>query len=287
MRSDFSKILVERERVGSSTGYFFKRSNRRKFNNQRNFENAEKGGKIKDFHGYYGTKSLNENLSPLKRFLLSRVGQNWDKVYSEICSVMDKDNTIQAHIFQHVWGFVQKDIVKIEKGIPYILTYFKYHKEKFYPIFRSKGNDQFWIHPKTNILHLAPTRGKYKQNPKYSPLIRKKISGRIQFYRKEGTWYHLDIRELPNGVSWGDIDSIWCTNTDRTTYEVRIVLCDKKDMFVKPYENKYKGYSILTEESEYYKNAAIREYGSKHLACNGIGECLTKKELKKYKLENL
>jgi hypothetical protein len=152
MRSDFSKILVERERSGSTTGYISSRRNRRKFNDQRNFEDASKCGKIKTVHGYYGTKALNENLSPLKRFLLSRVGQNWDKVYSEICSVMDKDNTVQAHIFQHLWRYVQKDIIKIEKGIPYILARFKYHKEEFYPIYRDRNNSSMmWM-----CQHLLP-----------------------------------------------------------------------------------------------------------------------------------
>jgi hypothetical protein len=65
------------------------------------------------------------------------------------------------------------------------------------------------------------------------------------------------------------------------------VLHDTRDMFIEPYKNKYKGLTIITEESEYYKKAAIREYGSKHLWCSGIGKPLTKKELKKYKLENL
>lgn len=42
----------------------------------------------------YG-KEFSDLLGPLRRFLLSRVGQPWDKVWSEICQVL-KGNGVQA-----------------------------------------------------------------------------------------------------------------------------------------------------------------------------------------------
>src|SRR4051812_28161761 len=47
-------------------------------------------------------KSLNENLAPLRRFLLSRVGRPWDAVYGEICERINRDSAVQLHIWQHL-----------------------------------------------------------------------------------------------------------------------------------------------------------------------------------------
>lgn len=49
---------------------------------------------------------LNENLAPLRRFLLSRVGQPWDRVYSELRSQLDMRSPIQLHIMQHLHQYV-------------------------------------------------------------------------------------------------------------------------------------------------------------------------------------
>ncbi|MFC4256330.1 hypothetical protein ACFOWT_12990 [Croceibacterium xixiisoli] len=52
------------------------------------------------------TKSLNENLRPLVRFLRSRRGQKWDDVFSEICAGLDTGSTVKMHVRLHVDDFV-------------------------------------------------------------------------------------------------------------------------------------------------------------------------------------
>ena len=51
-------------------------------------------------------KLLNENLAPLRRYLLSNVGRPWCKVFSEMSQHMRLDSPVQLHIWQHVQGYV-------------------------------------------------------------------------------------------------------------------------------------------------------------------------------------
>ncbi|HEY9702477.1 MAG TPA: hypothetical protein V6C58_08530, partial [Allocoleopsis sp.] len=43
-------------------------------------------------------KSLSDHLGPLKRLLWSKVGQNWDDVYSELCQRLDKNSVLGFHV---------------------------------------------------------------------------------------------------------------------------------------------------------------------------------------------
>ena len=52
------------------------------------------------------TKSLNENLTPLRRYLEAQVGRPWDKVWSEICKNLKPLNTVQQHVRDHIPDFV-------------------------------------------------------------------------------------------------------------------------------------------------------------------------------------
>ncbi len=54
-----------------------------------------------------GSKRLNENLSPLRRYLEKQVGRPWNKVYSEISAVLRADSTVQKHVRDHLWDFVK------------------------------------------------------------------------------------------------------------------------------------------------------------------------------------
>jgi hypothetical protein len=55
---------------------------------------------------FASTKGLNENLAPLRRFLVSRVGRSWDTVYSEIRTRLSPRNTIDMHVWQHLFDYV-------------------------------------------------------------------------------------------------------------------------------------------------------------------------------------
>ncbi|MEO1661985.1 MAG: hypothetical protein AAFR51_13420 [Pseudomonadota bacterium] len=100
MREDMFKVIVERPRWGSrhavkSKLRYDKVPGRKRATGRRMaLENA----------GW--TKSLNENLAPLKRYLHKQVGRPWDKVYSEISAHLDANSTVKQHVRDHLRDFI-------------------------------------------------------------------------------------------------------------------------------------------------------------------------------------
>ena len=69
-------------------------------------------------------KSFGENLNPLWRYLQKSVGRNWDTVYSELCSKMDRRGTVSGHIFEHMFDYVvTADRVTLVEGKPHVMGY--------------------------------------------------------------------------------------------------------------------------------------------------------------------
>ena len=58
----------------------------------------------------YGYRQLNENLAPLRRYLHAQIGRPWNEVFSEICAGIDRRNTVQQHIHQHIRDFIAIDV---------------------------------------------------------------------------------------------------------------------------------------------------------------------------------
>lgn len=117
MRPDMVKVIVERERTGTFRNYHYAR-NKKAFATK-DIEEALTHEGMRRRHKYlrnYAGKSLNENLSPLKGFLRSRVGKPWNKVYSELNTFVNTRNAVQAHIREHVDGFVELHAHKDEYG---------------------------------------------------------------------------------------------------------------------------------------------------------------------------
>ena len=52
------------------------------------------------------TKTLNENLRPLFRYLDAQVNRPWDKVWSEISEQVKPTSTVQEHVRDHVRDYV-------------------------------------------------------------------------------------------------------------------------------------------------------------------------------------
>jgi hypothetical protein len=52
------------------------------------------------------TKSLNENLTPLRCYLARQAGRPWNKVYSEISANLKATNAVQQHVRDHLEDYV-------------------------------------------------------------------------------------------------------------------------------------------------------------------------------------
>ncbi len=114
MRADMAKVIVERPRKKGCAWHKPKGYQRR----LRRY--GEDGPPVRDgikacWHGR--TKYLNEHLGPLRRYLDKQVGRPWDKIFSEICENISRNNAVQDHVRDHVKDFVTTQVIEMD-GVP-------------------------------------------------------------------------------------------------------------------------------------------------------------------------
>jgi hypothetical protein len=99
LREDMYKVIVERPRRGKEGDATAARL-------RKDFDGPTRLG----MRAGYGYRSLNENLAPLRRYLHAQIGRPWNKVFGEICTGIDRRNTVQQHIHQHIRDFIAIDV---------------------------------------------------------------------------------------------------------------------------------------------------------------------------------
>jgi hypothetical protein len=143
----------------------------------------------------YGGKSFNEHLSPLERFIRSKVGFLWDDVWSELCSGLSANSTTKKHVRDHVFDYVEVDVEMID-GEPYSKEcYYRYRLRKV----TSRGNRAvFYVHPETGILCLAPMEissrvaRKLEKKKKQETTVTC-VDGSIN-EKLDGVWYNTSVK---------------------------------------------------------------------------------------------
>jgi hypothetical protein len=113
MRPDMDKVLVERPRLAGGL-------RRPKGNRKR--ERLAMADLAPAREGYRRRwtsfeKRFNEHLGPLRRFLQSRVGRPWNKVYSEICQHVRLDSAVQSHVLDHLRDYVMVNTRVIDGAV--------------------------------------------------------------------------------------------------------------------------------------------------------------------------
>lgn len=111
MRADMFKVIVERPRWASRHAPAVKLKKDADFD--RNFV----GLKRHAWEQARYTKSLSENLAPLKRYLHKQRGRRWDDVFSEICQSLDTTSTVKMHVREHVEDFIMVRICVDRQGM--------------------------------------------------------------------------------------------------------------------------------------------------------------------------
>jgi hypothetical protein len=142
------------------------------------------------------TKYFSDNLSPLERWLKSKVGQPWDIVYSEVCQKIETKTLAGQHLLSHLWGMVERDVIFVD-GLPYSQR-MVYHS---HPL--GYWREALYVHPKTGILCIAK---KQPKTPRQKPddLV---VIDKYKEYRKiDDLWYLLTFEIIPEARGAGDID---------------------------------------------------------------------------------
>ena len=120
MRPDIKEVLITRGRVGS--GYARNGTVRRIRRTKIEEDDAAFPVKMRpenqDSAWNKKCHNLGEHLKPLERYLNSQVGLPWDDIYSEICKNNPKNSAIGAHIYEHLFFFVEVNVVYLEDGTP-------------------------------------------------------------------------------------------------------------------------------------------------------------------------
>lgn len=192
MRKDMYKVIVERPRRGG--GY------RSEIPMPVDLDDSPKQEGLKRRHR--SQKGLNENLRPLERYLAAQVGRPWNKVYSEISAGIDRRNTVQQHIHQHLEDFVA---VKVMRRDGVLL-----HQRRWgglEPI-ASEWGPRFFVDPDSGLLRtnddrMAARRTSRKRRQREAALRDglhrdglRRIDSQWQLHRMGRLWYRIEVASI-------------------------------------------------------------------------------------------
>ncbi len=188
MRNDMRYKLIETGRYGDHSNRASK--NRRWSRYRGDIEEAPKRGKMTPSwqDSNVDPRSQTDNFNPLRRYLLSHVGEQWDDVWSDICATNDIRGTMTHHVRLHVW----RDIVTLHvfidtQGNPR-------DKAVEYGVAGSRTYG-LYVHPETGELCNAGERPGYRRFPAQSNVIRDGgliVKGKLLMPVK-GVWYMWDL----------------------------------------------------------------------------------------------
>ncbi len=185
MRSDMHKVIVERPRYGHGYRYHPRRAEEKALHltlDDEGYESeAAPRGKLRP-RGFDQRKSLNENLSPLRRWLEAQVGRSWNKVYAEVCTQFGRTDPIQLHVFQHLLDYVERSPMLVRKGILF-LTHQGW--ETYYRRF------QLYVDPQGILRRFV------KQEPQKAavPVAFVRKAENVAYALVDGVWYEVGLED--------------------------------------------------------------------------------------------
>jgi len=189
MRADMAKVIVERPRRGGD------RSRKRRMGS---FELLPTKEGIRQ--RWVDHKYLNENLSPLRRFLVSRVGRRWDAVYAELNEHLAVRNAVQQHVRTHVSSFVALHIRVAADGVL---------EDEWRWRLGWRSSYDLYVDPRDGILKRCRTDKVYRreaQQRHQQRLARQAEAEQIvlgplrELHRIDGVWYEIGFARLSSDV---------------------------------------------------------------------------------------
>lgn len=175
MRKDMIKLVTERERRKSWKGKI-------KLRVYRDIEDAPDKEPIRRL--YKDKKEFTDNISPLIRYLQSKIGCPWDHVYHEICSSLKIRTSQGNHIRDHV-DFLVKENVNIIHGVVYNKHWIKLRPGDMY------------VHPESKLLTVVPVCVKKRQEKKKDkPPVRDLGESLISYEKIDGIWYEVKLTKM-------------------------------------------------------------------------------------------
>lgn len=179
MRRDMKEVIVETARTG---GGYYRGQGHRPLRDDEGFVDLPSHEKMR----YRKDKSQGDKLGPLRAFLESKVGQQWDDVYSEICEVNDKRSMLGFHLLTHLSQYVKA------KGLHSKHSYF--------------GQDFFQDYDGT-LQKAKDNRPWYRQRAEEAlkaPIERFLLEDGWRYQKEKGQWYRMKEVQVPDTVLWSE-----------------------------------------------------------------------------------
>jgi len=144
----------------------------------------------------YGCAQGDHNFSVIRRFLISRKGQLWNHVYSEICAEADSRSFSGHELREWLDYLVERNCFIDEDG--------DIRDEHSHLVGRWWG--EFFVHPETKILeYIQPVPCKKFETPKTVF----ELNGTL-YHEHKGIWYRVRMKEVPQKRPWYyDLRYLW------------------------------------------------------------------------------
>ena len=116
MRTDLNKVLTERPRWGSGSRNLKTRAHFDHYDDAKEdrFSLPKRGKALmhnRELGTYDESKDFTDKLGPLKRWVNSQVGRNWDRVYSELKQAFPNSNKQNHHLIDtHLMGYIRRHV---------------------------------------------------------------------------------------------------------------------------------------------------------------------------------
>lgn len=170
MRKDMFKVIVERPRSNSRWADSMSRRARERHELANILKNDWSDDEVENSKGlshelnthepmknrYDSSKSLNENLAPLFRFLEKSVGRPWDEVYSEVREHLRMDSAVQLHVVQHLNWTVTEATYMGEDGHVYATDRSWSRNYNALDLPAPYSMHSYYVHPETKLLCRQP-----------------------------------------------------------------------------------------------------------------------------------
>lgn len=204
MRDDMFEVIIERPRWGSRMGHP-RRANRMdaKVAAARDPDLMfSKLGMKRGARFARVSKSLNENLAPLRRYLEGQVNRPWDKVWSDICENLSSASTVQQHVRDHIVDFVGMHSF-IKDGIVYVAQRYG----ALQPL--AESHYRLYVDPRSGLLrknkHYKSWQAKRRETQaaaaKHRATRVREIAPDIQAHRlDDDCWWEIRLAPIPTKI---------------------------------------------------------------------------------------
>jgi len=194
MRKDMAKVIVERPRIGHSKRWVKPGRTRPLVDDEGNPLRASAREPKK---ATPKTKALNENLSPLRRYLEANVGRPWNKVYSELSENLRVTSAVQQHVRDHVEDFVA---IKTRMRSGEIVVTGRWGRETALP----ESYQPLYVHPRTGLLREnghwrkwgARRKAEAKRRDAERALRMREVSPTTQLHLFKDVWWEVTLAKV-------------------------------------------------------------------------------------------